>query len=110
MDEDDSEKYNQPKKTQVHKYDSGAADLQKVTDYEEEKEIPSQITQSAVTNILDTRKTKLNEPGEGTTIVIKKEDVELLMNEMELTKCTAEKTLRKYQGDVKKALIAMLTT
>ncbi|KRX49291.1 Huntingtin-interacting protein K [Trichinella nativa] len=110
MDEDDGEKYNQPKKAQVHKYDSGAADLQKVTDYEEEKEIPSQITQSAVTNILDTSKTKLNEPGEGTTIVIKKEDVELLINEMELTKCTAEKTLRKYQGDVKKALIAILTT
>ena len=41
MDNDGSHEDHKPQK-KVAKHDSGAADLEKVTDYEEEKEISSQ--------------------------------------------------------------------
>ncbi|CDW52872.1 hypothetical protein TTRE_0000113401 [Trichuris trichiura] len=95
------------RKPLTHKHDSGAADLQKVTDYQEEKELPSQITQSAMSNILDTQNTK-RQATSTAKVVIKKADIEFIMNEMEVTRHIAEKALNQNHGNVKEALKSLL--
>ena len=40
-------------------------------------------------------------------VKIRKEDVELIVNEMEISKSQAEQALREQDGDVVKALIAL---
>ncbi|PIO22850.1 hypothetical protein AB205_0159760 [Aquarana catesbeiana] len=57
------------------KHDSGAADLERVTDYAEEKEIQSSNLET--------------------------------MNEMEIPRSAAERSLREHMGNVVEALIAL---
>lgn len=40
-------------------------------------------------------------------VTIKKEDVELIMNELDIPKSQAELTLRENEGDIVKALITL---
>jgi NACalpha-BTF3-like transcription factor len=40
-------------------------------------------------------------------VTISKEDVELIMNEMEIPKSQAEQTLREHAGDVVQAFISL---
>ena len=40
-------------------------------------------------------------------VSIKKEDVELIINELELTKSKAERALREHQGDLYKTLVTL---
>ncbi|XP_061671729.1 huntingtin-interacting protein K isoform X1 [Syngnathoides biaculeatus] len=64
------------------KHDSGAADLERVTDYAEEKEISSSDLQTAMSVIGDRRsreqKAKQEREKELAKVTIKKEDVELI--------------------------------
>jgi len=93
------------------KHDSGAADLEKVTDYEEEKEFSSQDIAGAMSLIGDKRSKetaeKVARQKELAKVVIKKEDVELIMKEMEIARSTAELKLRECHGNVVEALIAL---
>ena len=120
-----------PQKKQA-KHDSGAADLEKVTDYVEESELNTQnvaevsivITSLFITNthliilllqamnLIGERKSKENAEREARKkeldkVVIRKEDVELIMNEMEIPRNQAELSLRENKGDVVKALTAL---
>lgn len=93
------------------KYDSGAADLEKVTDYAEEKEISNQDVANAISAIGDRRNQaaleKQAREKELLKVSIKKEDVDLIVREMEITRSLAERTLREYHGNVVNALIAL---
>ena len=68
----------------VAKHDSGAADLEKVTDFEEEREISSQDIAGAMSLFGDKRSKEAAErvrrQKELAKVVIKKEDVELIVS------------------------------
>jgi len=96
------------------KHNSGAADLEKVTDYAEDQEILStgNELEDAIVAIRNkqAQKTaeKLARERELAKVVISKEHVDLIMHEMELPKDKAERTLREHGGDVVKALTALV--
>ena len=96
------------------KHNSGAADLEKVTDYAEDQEILStgNELEDAIVAIRNkqAQKTaeKLAREKELAKVVISKEHVDLIMHEMELPKDKAERTLREHGGDVVKALTALV--
>ncbi|CAG9857655.1 unnamed protein product [Phyllotreta striolata] len=73
---------NQKNQKKVAKYDSGAADLEKVTDYAEEKEIYTQDVANAISAIGDRRNKdaleKQAREKELLKVSIKKEDVDLI--------------------------------
>lgn len=102
-----------PEKSQkkTAKYDSGAADLEKVTDYAEEKEISSQDVAGAISAIGHRRNKEVLEKQarekELLKVSIKKEDVDLIVREMEISRTVAERTLREYHGNVVNALTAL---
>ncbi|XP_061594432.1 huntingtin-interacting protein K [Cololabis saira] len=93
------------------KHDSGAADLERVTDYAEEKEISSSDLETAMSVIGDRRsreqKAKQEREKELAKVTIKKEDVELIMSEMEISRMVAERSLREHMGNVVEALVAL---
>ncbi|XP_034936395.1 huntingtin-interacting protein K [Chelonus insularis] len=95
----------------VAKYDSGAADLERVTDYAEEKEISSSGFSCALTIIGDKRNKEQAEKKakekELLKVSIKKEDVDLIMKEMEINRQLAERTLREHRGNVVDALVTL---
>ncbi|RWS25309.1 Huntingtin-interacting protein K-like protein [Leptotrombidium deliense] len=101
---------NKPQK-KAAKHDSGAADLEKVTDYEEEKEISSQDIAGAMSFIGDKRSKETAErvarQKELAKVTIKREDVDLIVKELEISRSQAELKLREYNGNVVQALIAL---
>ncbi|XP_055850210.1 huntingtin-interacting protein K [Episyrphus balteatus] len=96
------------KQKKATRHDGGAADLERVTDYAEEKEISAADISSAVEQFGDKRikedEEKLAKERELQKVQVKKEDIELIMNEMLISKQQAEKVLREQRGDVVAAL------
>ncbi|XP_065372209.1 huntingtin-interacting protein K [Calliphora vicina] len=107
--EDEVQDKKQKKQT---KHDGGAADLERVTDYAEEKEISTANISSAVDQFgkQRQREDELKEAKEKELqmVQVKKEDIELIMNEMLITKMQAEMVLREQSGDVVAALEAII--
>ena len=95
-------------------HDSGAADLEKVTDYAEDKEIVSTDNgfEEAIVAIRKKQEQmkadKLARERELAKVPIKKEDVELIMTEMEIPEDRAVRTLREHGGNVVLALTALV--
>ncbi|CAI5780179.1 Hypothetical predicted protein [Podarcis lilfordi] len=93
------------------KHDSGAADLELITDYAEEKEIQSSNLETATSVIGDRRSTeqkaKQEQEKELAKVTIQKEDLELIMNEMEISRAAAECSLREHMGNLVEALITL---
>ncbi|KAK9303717.1 hypothetical protein QLX08_004712 [Tetragonisca angustula] len=109
-DSDEVQQEKSQKKTAKH--DSGAADLEKVTDYAEEKEISSSDGFSCALSIIGDRRNKevaekKAREKELLKVPIKKEDVDLIMKEMEINRNVAEQTLREHRGNVVEALITL---
>merc|ERR1712029_807527 len=96
------------------KHDSGVADLEKVTDYAEEKEILStgNELEEAIVAIRKKQEQKkaekLARERELAKVPVKKEEVDLIMTEMEIPKEKAERTLKEHGGDIVKALTALV--
>jgi len=95
-----------------NKHNSGAADLEKVTDYAEEKEISAGDALEAFNVINDKRKQEadLKEQREKhlASVKVKKEDVELILNEFEITKIKAERILKENNGDLSAAMKTLI--
>ncbi|XP_014225785.1 huntingtin-interacting protein K [Trichogramma pretiosum] len=94
------------------KYDSGAADLEKVTDYAEETEIANSAGFSDAMSIIGDKRNKevaekKAKEKELLKVSIKKEDVDLIMKEIEINRAVAEQTLREHKGNVVEALITL---
>lgn len=117
-DEDIEEEEDVNKKV-VGKHDYGAADLAKVTTYEanyfyeEGQNDVSTGEISGAKSIIDSKRSKedaerVARQKELAKVVIKKEDVELIMNEMEISRTDAELKLRQAMGNVVHALITLI--
>jgi len=94
------------------KHDSvRAADLEKVTDYVEEKEMVSQNISDAMKLVSDRMTGEANEKKlkemELSRIKINKEDIDLIVQEMEISRPAAERALREHKGSVFDALVAL---
>merc|ERR1711915_521235 len=104
------------KKDKAKQHDSGAADLEKVTDYAEEKEILStgNELEDAIVAIRNkqAQKTaeKLARERELAKVTVSKEDIDLIVTEMEISKDAADRTLREHGGDVVSALTALINS
>lgn len=111
LNDNDDDVQSEKSQKKTAKYDSGAADLEKVTDYAEEKEFLSQDVTDAITAIGDIRNKEALEKQarekELLKVSIKKEDVDLIVNEMEIPRAKAERFLREYRGNVVEALISL---
>uniref|UniRef100_UPI00398E8FC3 huntingtin-interacting protein K-like n=1 Tax=Pristiophorus japonicus TaxID=55135 RepID=UPI00398E8FC3 len=77
----------------------------------EKKEILSSDLETTMSVIGDRRsqeqKAKQEREKELAKVTIKKEDVEVIMNEMEISRSAAERSLREHLGNVVEALIAL---
>jgi len=94
------------------KHDSvRAADLEKVTDFVEEKEMASQNISDAMKAVNDRMSGEMNEKRlkemELSRIKINKEDIDLVVEEMEISRTAAERALREHKGSVLDALLAL---
>merc|ERR1711915_1111089 len=104
------------KKDKAKQHDSGAADLEKVTDYAEEKEILStgNELEDAIVAIRNkqAQKTaeKLARERELAKVPVNKDDVQLIVSEMEMSKEAADRCLREHAGDVTAALTALVNS
>ncbi|KAK6644371.1 hypothetical protein RUM43_000638 [Polyplax serrata] len=109
-DSDEAQKTENSQR-KVAKHDSGAADLEKVTDYAEEKEITSSDDFSELKFIGDRRTKeaadKIARERELAKVSIKKEDVDLIVRELEISRTVAERSLREHQGNLVNALAAL---
>ncbi|XP_068955617.1 huntingtin-interacting protein K-like [Petaurus breviceps papuanus] len=98
-----------PEKPQKH--DSDAADLKQGTDYAEEKEIQSSNLETAMSVIGDRlsweQKAKQGREKELAKVTIKKEDLELIKTEMEISLAAVERSLREHMGNVVEALVTL---
>merc|ERR1712212_916496 len=103
-------------KNKDKKHDSGAADLEKVTDYAEEKEILStgNELEDAIVAIRNKQAQKTAErlarERELAKVAVSKEDIDLIVNEMEVKKDRADRVLREHGGDVVSALTALINS
>ncbi|NWS71132.1 HYPK protein, partial [Crotophaga sulcirostris] len=76
------------------KHDSGAADLERAMSVIGDRRSREQ-------------KAKQEREKELAKVTIKKEDLELIMNEMEISRAAAERSLREHMGNVVEALITL---
>ncbi|XP_076041546.1 huntingtin-interacting protein K [Oratosquilla oratoria] len=108
-DLDDEVEKEKGKEKKAAKHDSGAADLEKVTNYAEEKEIKSDANFMSVINDMKRQEAanKLAKDQELAKVSIRKEDVELIIRELEITKAKAERALREHQGNLIKTLVTL---
>ena len=79
-------------------------------DYAEEKEVHVSDVGNLLANLAQRSNDKTRKSGEVTKIKIPKEDIELVMNEMEITKAKAEKTLRECKGNISEALTVLVNS
>jgi len=94
------------------KHDSvRAADLEKVTDYVEEKEMHSEQLSDAMRLVNDRITEEVNvkrlKEIELASVKINKEDIDLIVHEMEIPRTAAERALREHKGSVFDALVAL---
>ena len=84
------------------------ADVSKVTDFVEQKELDSARAKQAMASIMQAQKVaseaELAHERELAAVTISQPDVDLIAQEMELDKAAAERALREAKGDVTVAL------
>ncbi|XP_001358696.1 huntingtin-interacting protein K [Drosophila pseudoobscura] len=111
--EDEGQDEQDTKQKKQTRHDGGAADLERVTDYAEEKEISAANISSAVAQFGNQRnkenELRVAKEKELQMVQVKKEDIELIMNELLVSKAHAEKVLREQSGDVVAALEAIIS-
>lgn len=117
QEEDEIEEEDESNKKVVGKHDSGAADLAKVTNYEfmdeegQSESSPNEI--SGAMSIIDSTRSKedaerVARQKELANVKIRKEDVDLIMKEMEISRSDAELKLRQSMGNIVQALITII--
>ncbi|KER25730.1 hypothetical protein X801_08776 [Opisthorchis viverrini] len=107
---EDHEESDKPKKPHTHD-ERGAADLERVTDYVEEKELsvgPDALTAVSGTVGDEGAASKAQKEKQLLKVKVKAEDVELICQELEVSKSVAERRLKENQGDVYKTLLELI--
>ena len=96
------------------RHNSGAADLEKVTDYAEEKEITTDggNLNDAMNAISDRRRKEAEKKAEHekqlASVKVKREEVDLIVSEFEISKSKAERVLKEHNGNIAAALSALI--
>jgi len=111
---EDTDKPQEKGQKKIAKHDSGAADMEKVTDYAEEREILAQDISGAI-NLIESRRNKeaaerLAKEKELAKVSIRKEDVEILIKETEIARSKAERILRENKGNLVNALLQVVNS
>ncbi|VDK71688.1 unnamed protein product [Onchocerca ochengi] len=78
--------------------DWAAADLEKVTDFNEDSDIGREVSNEKLDSLISGPSGSLRENRK--IVNVRKEDVLLIMDELELPKIRAEKKLIEHNGDV----------
>ncbi|EJW87197.1 hypothetical protein WUBG_01890 [Wuchereria bancrofti] len=86
-----------PKDTSKSK-DWAAADLEKVTDFNEDSDIGREVSNEKLDSLISGPSGPRRESGK--VVNVKKEDVLLIMDELELPRIRAEKKLIEHNGDI----------
>ena len=116
-EEDEIEDDDDPQKKVIGKHDSGAADLAKVTNYgffDEEGQTDSSNKEiSGAMSIIDSKRSKedaerMARQKELAKVTIRKQDVDLIMEEMEVSRAEAELKLRQAMGNIVHAMINIM--
>jgi len=95
------------RKIKEKKHDAGAADLERVTDYAEETEISASDISGVMGLIGEEVAVRLAKEKELLKVQIKKEDVELLVRELEISQEKAERKLREHGGNLMDTLVTL---
>ncbi|VDD94090.1 unnamed protein product [Enterobius vermicularis] len=77
---------------------ANAADLEKVTDFQEESDSVKGVSREKLDSLISGAQVTKKK------VVVKKEDIQLIVDELELPRARAEKKLIKHDGDVMLAL------
>lgn len=112
MPDSDAERESEDKDERSKSKKQESADLEKVTDYAEEKEICSVNPNNLqAINLIEAKRTKeaLAREEELAKVNITKDDVELIARELEITKQQSELALRQSNGDVVQAFVRLLS-
>lgn len=108
---EDHEAENHEEDTRPKESKKEQADLERVTDYAEEKEITNiNVNNLQTINQIEAERTKQNQAREQelAKVCIKKEDVLFIANEMQMTHQQSELALRRNNGDLAKALVSLM--
>ncbi|VDM46164.1 unnamed protein product, partial [Toxocara canis] len=98
----DQDEHEGSKSATKNKHDWAAADLEKVTDFHEENDNVKEVSNVKLDSLI-------NGPQAASKVVnIRREDVQLIVDELELPRIRAEKTLIEHDGDVIAATKALL--
>lgn len=81
-----------------------SGDLDKVTDYVEERQMDVTKVADSMRDMLSTPTARNDVDASLMNVKIQQSDVQLIMEQLELEKKEAERALRKAQGDVVRAL------
>lgn len=89
------------------------ADVSKVTDFVEQKELDSAKAADAMASIMQAQKVdreaELAREKELAAVSIEQADVDLIAKEMEMDKAAAERALRENKGDIVQALNTLVS-
>jgi len=91
------------------KHDSGAADLERVTNFAEEQEVKADSDILSVINQVKNEELEKKKQAdlELSKVAIRKQDVELIVRELEVSKQVAERCLREQKGSLAQALCVL---
>lgn len=112
MDTDEVEKDPTAAAPKAKEHALIAADLEKVTDYAEENVISGRDMSNAIAALGGERTKEQTEKAERekelAKVTIKKADVDLIIQEMEISRTEAERSLRENKGDPVQALLQLV--
>lgn len=111
MTEFDADKEVEEKDDRSKSHKQESADLERVTDFAEETELAVNANNLRTINLIEAQRAKENQAREEelARVSITKDDVDLIMRELEITKQQAELALRQSKGDVVQALVRLLS-
>uniref|UniRef100_A0A914C999 Nascent polypeptide-associated complex subunit alpha-like UBA domain-containing protein n=1 Tax=Acrobeloides nanus TaxID=290746 RepID=A0A914C999_9BILA len=75
-----------------------AADLERVTDFHEDKDEMNEVTKESLGNLMVSTQSPKKR------VQIRQEDIRMIIDELEVTKYLAEKKLYEHNGDIKAAM------
>jgi len=104
---EDSELDERKKVVREKKHDAGAADLERVTDYAEETEISTSDISGVMGIIGKEVAGRMAKESELLKVHIKKEDVQLIVQELEISEEKAERALREHGGNLMDTLVTL---
>nr|CAD2124842.1 unnamed protein product [Meloidogyne enterolobii] len=101
VEDDDVDNVKKVPKEDAQADKQAAADLEKVTDFHEDREAVSEISRESLGNL------KMAQP-EQKNFTIKRDDIQLIMQELEVPRIVAEAKLIQYEGDLRAAILDLI--